>query len=150
MRTLVTFFGKEFNSAQPKAEFSKPTNYGDDVCRWLIAEMKEAGVDADDEPQQDDNGWYYCFRIPVGRFCVIVTCRPADDPEESLWICWIENHCGFVGSLLGHRLKNISPHAVECLHRVFNKPNRVTGALWHNYDKFKQGYEQSGAVSPDE
>lgn len=150
MRTLVTFFSNDFNSSQPKAEFTKPTNYGDDVCRWIIQQMRESGVDVDDDPQQDDNGWYFCFRIPVGRFCVLVSCRPAPDPDESLWICWIENQCGFVGSLLGHRLKNISPHAVETLNRALSKNSRVTGTMWHHYEKFKEGYEQSGAELPSD
>ncbi len=150
MRTLVTFFSKSFNSTEPKDYFLNPHCFGDDVCHWMITEMQANGVDVDEEPQQEDFGWYFCFRLPVGRYCFVVSCRPADDGEESLWIGWIERHCGLIGSLLGKRHKNISPHAVETVHRVIGRSKRVTGTLWHDHDKFRQGFEQSGAERPDD
>lgn len=150
MRTLVTFFSKDFNSTQPKDYFTNPGCFGDDVCHWMITEMQTAGVDVDDEPQQEDFGWYFRFRLPVGRYCFVTSCRPADTDGESLWIGWVERDCGFIASLFGQRQKKISSHAVETVDRVLARGRRITGVLWHEYEKFKNGFEQSGAERWDD
>lgn len=148
MRTLVTFFSKKFNASEVRDYYINPHCFGDDVCRWLIGQLQQSGVDVDEAPQQEDFGWYFNFRLPVGRFCFIVSCRPEENEEEALWIGWIERQCGLLGSVLGHRLKNISVHAVDTVSRILRHSPEVTGVLWHNHETFLRGLEQSGAESP--
>jgi hypothetical protein len=60
-RTLVTFKSSAFNTSEPKPYFINPGCYGDDVAKWLTRELRGRGFKTDEEPGQEDFGWYFNF-----------------------------------------------------------------------------------------
>jgi hypothetical protein len=58
VRTVATFESTAFNMADPKDYFINPRCFGDDLAKWLIDELRKQGLETDDEPGQEDFGWF--------------------------------------------------------------------------------------------
>src|SRR5437764_5341273 len=54
MNTEVRFRSTAFNCTEPRDYFINPCCFGDDVCRWLIRELRARGHRTADEPGQED------------------------------------------------------------------------------------------------
>lgn len=46
----------------------------------MIARLRATGLQTDDEPRQEDFGWYFQFEVPGGRHCCVLGYQE-DDPE---------------------------------------------------------------------
>jgi hypothetical protein len=103
VRRIVTFRSAKFNSTEPKPYFINPGCFGDDVARWLIAELCKRSVETEKEPGQEDFGWYLGFRLASVRYRFVVGFRPDDELEGRSWILWIERIRGLFGSAFGGR-----------------------------------------------
>jgi hypothetical protein len=98
-RTVATFKSDTFNKSEEKDYFINPSCFGDDAARWLIGRLREAGLKTDDEPGQEDFGWYFDFELPEGRHCCVLGYRPGDiDDANGDWIVWLERSRGLIGS----------------------------------------------------
>ena len=63
IRTVVTFSSTAFDMAEPKDYFMNPCCFGDAVAKWLIAELRKQVAKTDEQPGQEDFGWYLNFEI---------------------------------------------------------------------------------------
>ena len=149
MRTLVTFQSKSFNTTDEKEYFINPCCFGDDVCKWLIERLRANGIKTDDEPGQEDFGWYFNFTVPEGEHCCVVGYRPGDtDDEAGDWIAWIEKSQGFLGSIFGGRNRGIAPSAPNAIHGVLTSAPEISSVKWHERKEFDKGQEEFGTSNP--
>lgn len=147
MRTLVTFETSAFNTSEPKEYFINPCCFGDDLAKWLITALRKAGFQTDDEPGQEDFGWYFDFNVPEGPHCVIVGFRPEDPEPNGCWIAWLERSRGLLGSLFGGRQRGIAHSAVAALHAVLQSSD-IRNIRWHEKKNFDAMREDLGTTSP--
>jgi hypothetical protein len=148
MRTVVTFESDAFNTSESKEYFINPSSFGDDVAQWLMARLRSASVEVDEEPGQEDFGWYFNFTLPEGRHCCVLGYRPAGEGEPGLWIAWLERSRGLLGSLIGGRKRGISPAAVALVHQALSGAPEITRVTWHERADFDGGREELGAEQP--
>ena len=148
MRTLVTFRNSSFNTTEPKPYFVNANCYGDDLARWLIENIRKIDVSVDEEPRQEDFGWFFEFDVPEGKHCCVLGMRPVDDPDESNWVAWIERSRGFLGSVSGQRKRGIAASAVSVLHTVLSSHLEISNVRWHEQHDFDAGRERDGATKP--
>lgn len=149
LRTVVTFESSAFNTSERRPYFINDGCFGDDVARWLIAELYARGVPTDAEPGQEDFGWFFGFRPGETVYQFIIGYRPGADKEPGVWIGWVERKVGLLGSLLGARHRGIEPQALEVLHAVLARADRVASVRWHRRADFDAGNEEAGAAQPD-
>ena len=67
MKTVAVFESRAFNHTEPKEYFINPCCFGDDLARWLMEELAQQGIGVDDEPGQEDFGWYFEFSIEAEK-----------------------------------------------------------------------------------
>ena len=79
LRTLVMFRSSAFNTSERKPYFINDDCFGDDVARWMISRLRSLAIETDDEPAQEDFGWYFGFCTPDGSYSFVLGYRP-DDP----------------------------------------------------------------------
>jgi hypothetical protein len=148
IRTLVTFESTAFNMAEPKDYFINPCCFGDDVAKWLIGELRKQGWETDEEPGQEDFGWYLNFAVAGTGHTFVIGHRPTGENEAGTWIGWLERSRGFIGSLLGGRKRGIQPSAAEAIHRIVSSSPLIRDVRWHFQSDFDKGHEERGASSP--
>jgi len=78
MRTHVRFRSNTFNITEPREYFINECCFGDDLCRWLISQLRQKGIQTDDQPGQEDFGWYFNFVIDGKRSCFVTGFQPND------------------------------------------------------------------------
>lgn len=149
-RTVVTFQTSKFNTSESRDYFINPGCFGDDCCKWLIAELKADGVKCDTEPGQEDFGWYLNFEHMDGKYCLVGGYRPEDDDENlpGTWIFTLERNAGFLSSLFGGRDKEIALSAAEAIHRVLTRNSEIANVQWHTNQDFNRGIEDAGSATP--
>jgi hypothetical protein len=147
VRTVVTFQSAAFNTSEPKGYFINDCCYGDDVAKWLIAELHKGGIETDDEPGQEDFGWYFGFRVGETDYQLVLGHRPEDGPENGLWIGWLERNVGLFASIMGRRKHGIGPEAAAAIHTVLSRAPEVGEVRWHHWRDFDAGREE-GAAEP--
>jgi hypothetical protein len=116
----ATFRSSAFNTSEAKPYFINPCCFGDDLARWMMVRLRAAGVKTDEQPGQEDFGWYFNFETSAGRHCCILAYQE-DDPE-GLWHLSLERNRGFVGSVLGMRQRGIDPSAIEAIRNILSAP----------------------------
>jgi hypothetical protein len=147
-RTVVTFESTAFNMAEPKEYFINPCCFGDDVAKWVIGELRKQDVKTDEEPGQEDFGWYLNFEVSGNGHCFVIGHRPTGESETGTWIGWLERSRGFIGSVLGGRKRGIQPLAAEAIHKVLSSSPLIRDVRWHFQRDFDTGREERGTVSP--
>jgi hypothetical protein len=148
IRTIVTFRSSAFNTNDPKDYFINPCCFGDDVANWLIGELRKLGVKTDDQPGQEDFGWYLNLSVAEVSHTFVMLFRPDDGNGQGAWIGWLERNRNFIGSVFGARSRGIDPVAAETLHRVLVSSSLVRDVRWHFPREFNRGLEEPGAASP--
>lgn len=123
-KTALAFRSAAFNTTTTKAYFINPECYGDDVARWLIAKLRANGYPTDEQPGQEDFGWYLRFDVQGVKHDVVIGFRPDSHDGAGEWLCWIERSAGLIGSLLGKR-KHVMPEAVETIRRILSDSPEV-------------------------
>jgi hypothetical protein len=147
IRTIVTFNSTAFNMAKPKDYFINPCCFGDDVAKWVINELRKQGVKADEQPGQEDFGWYLNFEIAGQAYTFVIGHRPTGESEAGIWIGWLERNPGFIGSLFGGRKRGIQPFAIDTIHRILSSSALIRDVRWHLRGDFDQADEELGASS---
>lgn len=146
-RTIVTFRSAAFNTSERRTYFINDGCYGDDLARWLMAELAARGTATDAEPGQEDFGWYFTYQAGTAAHQFIVGYRPEPDPH-GLWIGWIERGAGLVGSILGARRRAIAADALATIHVALSESDRVSDVRWHRRAEFERGNENNGTIHP--
>ncbi len=142
VRTVVTFESQKFNVSTPHEYFINPNCFGDDLCKWLIAELKDEEVQCDSEPGQEDFGWYFNFIHNDVTYCLVCGYRPNDENDSpGLWVGWVERSAGFFSSLFGGRNKKISASAPLIINRVLMRCPEISNIRWHLKEDFDRGIE---------
>jgi len=149
MRTVATFKSDVFNKSEKKEYFINPTCFGDDLAKWLIKRLREASVETDGEPGQEDFGWYFDFSVSEGKHCCVLGYRPGDNDDlDGEWIAWLERSRGFIGSLLGRRKRGISQSAVAAIHAALSDAPEIRTIRWHLKDDFDANRQDLASESP--
>lgn len=143
VRTVVTFESTAFNMADPKDYFINPCCFGDDLAKWLIEELRKQGSGTDDEPGQEDFGWYLNFETAGIAHTFVIGHRPTGESEAGTWFGVIERNRGFFGSIFGRRRRGIQPSAADAIHAILSTSPLIQDVRWH----FKLDFDK-GASSP--
>ena len=146
--TIVTFQSSAFNTSQPKDYFINECCYGDDLARWLIAELRRSGIRTDTDPGQEDFGWYFGFRVGGTDYHLVLGYRPDEEDSDGVWIGWLERNLGFMRSLFGGRKRHIRPEAAGALHSVLSSSPNIRNVRWHLQRDFDCGNETSARPDP--
>jgi hypothetical protein len=143
LRTEVHFRTTGFNTTEPREYFINPCCYGDDLCRWLIAQLRARGIEAEEEPGQEDFGWYLSFHAGGVMHTFVVGYSEEGPTSEGFWRGWLERDAGFIASILGARKRGISSEAADSIHAVLSASTRVRDLTWHF-----PGDDGNGATTP--
>jgi hypothetical protein len=147
LRTIVTFTSAVFNSTEQKPYFINPCCFGDDVARWLIEQFRERGIAADEEPGQEDFGWYVTLRTNDIAHWFLFSFRPSDGIDDGKWIGFVER-CGFIRGLLGRGATTVDRSAVDTIHRILTTSSNIENVRWHLRRDFDRGNEAAGQPAP--
>ena len=131
MKTQFEFHSTKFNCSEPKEYFTNPGSYGDDFCRFLIARLNEQGVPTDAEPDQEDFGWFFNFRVGDIEHCLVTSFQPNDPAIGDCWLGWIERRAGFFASLIGGRQRDITPEAIQAIDLALRSSPDIHELSWH-------------------
>jgi len=111
----------------------------DDVAKWLISELRKDGLQTDEEPGQEDFGWYLNFEVLGASHTFIIGHRPSGESEAGTWIGWLERNRGFIASILGRRKHGIASSAVVAIHTILSRSPQIQDVLWHYQRDFDKG-----------
>jgi hypothetical protein len=128
MRTEATFRSSAFNTSDVKPYFINPCCFGDDLAKWMIARLRANGLQTDDEPKQEDFGWYFQFDVPAGKHCCVLGYQEGD--PEGQWLLWLERSRGFLGSILGMRTRGIDTAAAQALQDILGRAPEIRELEW--------------------
>ena len=131
MKTEVAFRTTAFNCTEPKDYFINDGCFGDDLCRWLIGELRVRGYQTADEPGQEDFGWYFTFHAGGAGHCFVVGFQPNDPAAGDRWLGWLERQAGFLASLFGRRTRGVLPEAVQAIDAVLTAAPDISRVRWH-------------------
>ena len=148
MRSVVTFESGAFNVTEARDYFINPACFGDDVAKWLIGRLRQAGFETDEEPGQEDFEWYFEFRVAEGEHCCVIGYRPGDGADPGVWIAWLERSRGLLGSLFMGRNRGIADGAIGAIHKALSGPSEISNLRWHTKDDFDRGREELGSAVP--
>jgi hypothetical protein len=138
VRTVVTFESTAFNMAEPKDYFINPCCFGDDLAKWLIDELRKQGLETDDEPGQEDFGWYLNFETADISHTFVIGHRPTGETEAGTWFGVIERNRVFF------RRRGIQPSAVDAIHRILSTSPLIRDVRWHFKLDFDKGVPSPG------
>jgi hypothetical protein len=124
-KNCLAFKSKAFNTTIEREYFINPGCFGDDVGRWLVAQLGARGQCADEKLGQEDFGWYLTFEAAGVKHQAVLGYRPGSNDDEGGWICWIERKASLVGSMLGRR-KDIKPEAVEATYGILSSSPSIS------------------------
>lgn len=147
-KTVVTFKSAAFNMSEPKEYFINPCCFGDDLARWLAGQLRDKGHQADEDPGQEDFGWYFDFSVSGIKHCFVLGYRPGDATEEGAWISFLERRRGIVAFLLGAHKRGIQPAAVWAIHEILAGSPQIWDVRWHFRFDFDRGHEEIGTSEP--
>ena len=140
MNTVVFFASEAFNHTEPRNYFINPCCFGDDLARWLMEELVEAGIAVEAEPGQEDFGWYFGFSVEDEKYCAVI----AGDGEGE-WYVVVERACGFLGSVFGGRHRNVGRPGVAAIENVLSRSDRIANLRWTTWEEFRAGGGRSAA-----
>lgn len=135
MKTEVHFHSTVFNCTEPKDYFINECCFGDDVAKWLIQQFRAKGIQTADEPGQEDFGWYFTFHASGVEHCLVIGFQPNDPAAGDKWLCVVERHAGFFGSILGRRKHGILPEAIQMIDAALKSSPDIRQISWHEPGK---------------
>ena len=96
-----------------------------------MAELRNRGIPTDDEPGQEDFGWYFNFNVAGERHCFVVSFQPNDISVGDCWHGWVERDTGFLASVFGsRRLRDINLDAIQVIADIFASSSQITQISW--------------------
>jgi len=146
-RTEVHFRSDAFNRTEPKDYFINDCCFGDDVCRWLIQQLRARGLRTADEPSQEDFGWYFTFHAGEVEHSFVLGLSQTDTPGDTFWRGWLERPAGFFASILGRAEHGIHQAACDAIHDALTRSGQIRTISWHVPDDLDD--ELVGAPCPN-
>lgn len=137
LKTVLVFKSRAFNTTERRSHFVNDGCYGDDVARWFIERLRALGFDTDEQPGQEDFGWYVGYRTADGRYSLVLGYRP-DEPMGD-WICWVERDGGLLVSLFGGRERKIARSAVDAIRAAIEHESGLSDVRWYTRTSFDAG-----------
>jgi hypothetical protein len=138
LRTQVRFIAEGFNKTEPRDYFINACCFGDDVAKWLMGELRKKGLALDDEPGQEDFGWYFGFQVNGVPYQFII----GSIEESPYWLGWIERDRGFLASILGGRRRGIDPAAAQLIQEILSQSGRISDIRWWHWREFDRDNEE--------
>jgi hypothetical protein len=146
LRRNFMFQSAAFNTSQRRDYFINPYCFGDDLARWLIERLRSRGVQSESEPDQEDFGWYFTFRVGATHYDLVIGFRAKHEEQLGDWMCTLERKAGLVRSLFGARKRGIRPDALEALHAVLSTAPEILNLRWFTDVDYEK--EQNGKMTP--
>jgi hypothetical protein len=146
IRRNFIFQSSAFNTSETKDYFINECCFGDDLARWLIERLKSRGIRAEQEPGQEDFGWYVTFHLGETDYDLVISYRPGDDGQLGDWMCTLERSVGVLGSLLGARKRGVQADALEALHNVLSTAPQIFNLRWFTDQDYRT--EENGQTTP--
>lgn len=147
LRTCVTFKSDAFNTSKPKPEFVHPENFGDDVVRWFMAKLRDRQIDVDEEdPSQEDHGWYATFRLKDLLFDLVVSFAPANNTAR--WLVSLERSVGLFGSMIGQRRRGVTVESVRLVNGILQTSEECRDVEWLFFEYVRRGKLENGSADP--
>ena len=128
MLTTATFRSSAFNTTEVKPYFINPFCFGDDLAKWMIARLRDIGIRTEDEPGQEDFGWYFNFGVAAGKHCCVLGYQ--DDGPEGKWRLWLERNRGLIGSIVGRRSSGIDSAAIQVVQSILSNAPEIQELEW--------------------
>ena len=113
----VAFRSQAFNTTVERDYFINPCCFGDDVARWLISALRAKGHATDEQPVQEDFGWFLTSEFHGVRHRIIIVYIVDSNPNHGEWFCWVERAARLAGAILP-RHKQVFPESIETLHEI--------------------------------
>jgi len=137
MKTEVHFKSAAFNSTEPRDYFINPSCFGDDVCWWLIKELRARGIETSEAPDQEDFGWFVTFKVDGAEHNFVIgfqlggyfVLEGQSLGREGQWLGWLER-TGVVRGLLGRRQRDVQAAAVEAVNAALLSVPDVRDLEW--------------------
>ena len=130
MRKEATFRTSAFNTSEVRDYFINEGCFGDDLAKWMIGRLREAGVETDDEPGQEDLAGTSSSRSRPVR-----TAASWDTRRTSQKACGISGWSAAAGcwdSILGRRGHGIDEAAVRALDAVLASAAEIRDLQWES------------------
>ncbi len=146
-RTEVHFRSDVFNRTEPRDYFINDCCFGDDVCLWLIKQLRACGLRTADAPGQEDFGWYFRFHVGEVEHSFVLGLSEGDTPGDTFWRGWLERPAGSFASILGRNERGVHQAACDAIHDVLTSCDRIHHISWHIPDDLDD--ELVGAPRPN-
>src|SRR5262245_9384590 len=124
----ASFKSSAFNTSDVREYFINDCCFGDDLAKWLIARLRAAGLDTDDEPGQEDFGWYFNFHVAAGPHCCVVAYH--EDEPEGTWHVTLERQLGLIRSVFGGRGHGIDAQAIDAIRNALESAPEIRELQW--------------------
>jgi hypothetical protein len=149
LRTCAIFASEAFNTTTTKPEFIHPENYGDDLARWFMDELRSRQIAVDEgDPSQEDHGWYVTFTLNARCYDIVFICAPAND-GAARWLACIENSVGVFGTMLGLRHRAVPRAVVELVKDILVHAEECRDTRWLYFEDVHRGTLENDGASPD-
>lgn len=145
-RRHAVFKSSAFNTTEPKDYFINECCFGDDLGRWFVGKLRAKGLSTEDEPGQEDFGWYLTFHHGDLDYDLVMAYRPGDENEDGDWLCSLERRAGFLASLFGARKRGIEDEALKAIHQTLVTAPEVKELRW--FDDQDLDSDGPGAATP--
>jgi hypothetical protein len=148
LRTCATFTSRTFNTSIQKPEFVHPENYGDDLVRWFMIQLRGRKLVVDEnDPSQEDHGWYVTFTWNHLSYDLVVTYAPTNG-MAARWLACIERSVGLFGTLIGQRHRAVPSEIVQLVNDILVHAGECEDIQWLYFDDVRRGNLSSGSASP--
>lgn len=148
LKTCAVFRSTAFNTTNSKPEYVHQGNCGDDVVLWLADKLRDRGTwIEEEEPSQEDHGWYLTFRRNDILYDLIVSYAP-ENGGAPRWLVSIERGFGLLGSLFGRRYKRVEVEVVRLVNDILQKAEECRGVRWLFETDLGRGDLQHGSEDP--
>lgn len=141
MRTVAIFKSRQFNLTQSRPYFLNEESFGDDLGRWLINRFRSLGLKCDEEPSQEDFGWYFAFELDGSAYRAVI-----GNIAREMWFVSLERVSGIARSIFGR--STVGADAVSLLHRILGTAAEIHDLRWLDWSDFKRGVLEPAWTTP--
>ncbi len=151
IRNHVTFVTTLFNATEVKDYFINPCCFGDDCAQWLIDKLKaQSGVQVDEEPDQEDWGWYFFVKAGQRIFWVGVGLLE-DEDRSNTWLVFVESRLSWVKRKLFGQADQAELLALcQALNQVLKSSPEISDVRWYTKGDWSKGKHEDWRSSPAE
>jgi hypothetical protein len=132
VKNEVHFHSTAFKCATTDGSATSDACFGEDLCRWLIRELRgRGGHNPSDKPTKGDFCWYVAFHVGGAEHRFFVRFVPQNPSAGEEWRGWLERRTGFIGSLFGRQRRAILDEAIQAVDAVLTSSPDVHAVTWH-------------------